>query len=111
MIRRRAQPIYPSGSIAVLRGNLAPRGAIIKQSAATRALLAHTRPRRRLRFGRGPDRAHRRPTLDVDADDVLVLRNAGPIGAPGMPEAGYLPIPKKLAQQASRTWCGSPTRA
>jgi dihydroxy-acid dehydratase len=51
------------------------------------------------------------PRSRRDADDVLVLRNAGPKGAPGMPEAGYLPIPKKLARPASRTWCGYPMRA
>ncbi len=51
------------------------------------------------------------PALDVTADDVLVLTNAGPKGAPGMPEAGYIPIPKKLAQAASRTWSASPMPA
>jgi dihydroxy-acid dehydratase len=97
VIRSAAEPIYPSGSIAVLRGNLAPRGAIIKQSAASAALLAHTG--RAVVFDSVEDMTLRidSPGLDVKADDVLVLRNAGPIGAPGMPEAGYLPIPKKLA--------------
>jgi dihydroxy-acid dehydratase len=51
------------------------------------------------------------PNLDVTADDVLVLRNAGPKGAPGMPEAGYLPIPQNCCVPASRTWCGFPMRA
>ena len=85
--------------MAVLRGNLAPRGAIIKQSAATPALLQHTG--RAVVFDSVEDMTVRidSPDLDVGADDVLVLRNAGPIGAPGMPEAGYLPIPKKLATQ------------
>ena len=85
--------------MAVLRGNLAPRGAIIKQSAATPALLQHTG--RAVVFDSVEDMTMRidSPDLDVRADDVLVLRNAGPIGAPGMPEAGYLPIPKKLATQ------------
>ncbi len=85
--------------MAVLRGNLAPRGAIIKQSAATPALLQHTG--RAVVFDSVEDMTLRidSPDLDVAADDVLVLRNAGPIGAPGMPEAGYLPIPKKLAVQ------------
>ena len=85
--------------MAVLRGNLAPRGAIIKQSAATPKLLQHTG--RAVVFDSVEDMAARidSPDLDVGADDVLVLRNAGPVGAPGMPEAGYLPIPKKLATQ------------
>jgi len=85
--------------MAVLRGNLAPRGAIIKQSAATPGLLQHTG--RAVVFDSVEDMTARidAPDLDVGADDVLVLRNAGPIGAPGMPEAGYLPIPKKLAAQ------------
>jgi dihydroxy-acid dehydratase len=99
VIRSAADPIYPSGSIAVLRGNLAPRGAIIKQSAASEALMTHTG--RAVVFDSVEDMMRRidAPDLDVAADDVLVLRNAGPIGAPGMPEAGYLPIPKKLAAQ------------
>ena len=82
----------------MLRGNLAPRGAIIKQSAATPALMQHTG--RAVVFDSLEDLAARidAPDLDVDADDVLVLRNAGPMGAPGMPEAGYLPIPTKLAR-------------
>ena len=85
--------------MAVLRGNLAPRGAVIKHSAATPKLLQHDRPRGGVRLGRGHDGADRRSRASTSrADDVLVLRNAGPKGAPGMPEAGYLPIPKKLAQ-------------
>jgi dihydroxy-acid dehydratase len=97
VIRAASDPIYPSGSIAVLRGNLAPRGAIIKQSAASAGLMAHTG--RAVVFDSVEDMTLRidSPDLDVAADDVLVLRNAGPIGAPGMPEAGYLPIPRKLA--------------
>ena len=83
--------------MAVLSGNLAPRGAVIKQSAATRTLLQHTG--RAVVFDSVDDMAARidDPDLDVTADDVLVLRNTGPVGAPGMPEAGYIPIPKKLA--------------
>lgn len=85
--------------MAVLWGNLAPRSAIIKQSAASPSLMTHTG--RAVVFESVEDLTLRidDPALDVAADDVLVLRNAGPIGAPGMPEAGYLPIPKKLAQQ------------
>ena len=99
VIRPRANPVSPEGSMAVLSGNLAPRGAVIKQSAATRRLLQHTG--RAVVFDSVDDMAARidAPDLDVTADDVLVLRNTGPVGAPGMPEAGYLPIPRKLAQQ------------
>jgi dihydroxy-acid dehydratase len=99
VIRPRAAPIKDCGSMAVLWGNLAPRSAIIKQSAASPALMTHTG--RAVVFESVEDLTRRidDPALDVTADDVLVLRNAGPIGAPGMPEAGYLPIPKKLAQQ------------
>ena len=84
--------------MAVLHGNLAPRGAVIKQSAASPKLLQHTG--RAVVFESVEDMTLRvdDPDLDVNADDVLVLRNAGPKGAPGMPEAGYLPIPKKLAR-------------
>lgn len=82
-----------------MRGNLAPGGAIIKQSASSGALRTHTG--RAIVFDSVEDLSKRidDPDLDVTADDILVMRNAGPVGAPGMPEAGYLPIPKKLAQQ------------
>jgi len=98
VIRPRSNPLNQSGSMAVLRGNLAPRGAIIKQSAASPQLMQHTG--RAVVFDSLEDLAARidDDALDVNADDVLVLRNAGPKGAPGMPEAGYLPIPKKLAR-------------
>ena len=97
-IRPRTQPIKPEGAMAVLHGNLAPRGAVIKHSAASPKLLQHTG--RAVVFESVEDMTLRvdDPELDVNADDVLVLRNAGPKGAPGMPEAGYLPIPKKLAR-------------
>ena len=83
--------------MAVLRGNLAPGGAVIKHSAASARLLGHTG--RAVVFDSLGDLSTRidDPDLDVEPDDVLVLRGAGPKGAPGMPEAGYLPIPKKLA--------------
>jgi dihydroxy-acid dehydratase len=99
VIRSCAEPINPRGSMAVLRGNLAPRGAIIKQAAASAALMAHTG--RAVVFESVEDLSSRidDPELDVGPTDVLVLRNAGPVGAPGMPEAGYLPIPRKLAAQ------------
>jgi dihydroxy-acid dehydratase len=96
VIRPRNNPINAQGSMAVLHGNLAPRGAVIKQSAASPKLLQHTG--RAVVFDSVEDMTLRvdDPALDVSADDVLVLRNAGPKGAPGMPEAGYLPIPSKL---------------
>ena len=95
---RAHNPIKAEGAMAVLHGNLAPRGAVIKHSAASPKLLQHTG--RAVVFESVEDMTLRvdDPDLDVNADDVLVLRNAGPKGAPGMPEAGYLPIPKKLAR-------------
>lgn len=98
VIRTRAKPIYPQGGIAVLRGNLAPRGALIKQSAADPELMEHEG--RAVVFEDLEDLARRidDDALDVNASDVLVLRNIGPCGAPGMPEAGYIPIPRKLAR-------------
>lgn len=94
-----SDPIYPQGSLAVLRGNLAPGGAIIKQAAVSPALLEHSGPA--VVFENAADLAARidDPSLQVTADSVLVLKNIGPVGNPGMPEAGYLPIPKKLAAQ------------
>jgi dihydroxy-acid dehydratase len=102
VVRRRADPVYAEGGIAVLCGNLCPGSAIIKQSGADKALMTHSG--RAVVFDSAEDMADRidDPALDVAADDVLVLRNAGPKGAPGMPEAGYIPIPKKLAQQGVR---------
>ena len=102
VIRSRDNPVFPVGGMAVLRGNLAPGGAVIKHGSATPALLQHTG--RAVVFDGTADMAARidDPALDVSADDVLVLRYAGPRGAPGMPEAGYLPIPRKLARQGVR---------
>ncbi|MDB5809448.1 MAG: Dihydroxy-acid dehydratase [Betaproteobacteria bacterium] len=99
VVRPFKNPIFGEGGMAVLRGNLAPGGAIVKQSAATPKLMQHEG--RAVVFDTLEDLAERidLPDLDVTADDVLVLRNAGPKGAPGMPEAGYIPIPRKLAQQ------------
>jgi dihydroxy-acid dehydratase len=94
-----ASPLKQEGAMAILRGNLAPDGAVIKHSAASPALLTHTG--RAVVFDSVEDLTNRidLPDLDVNEDDILVLRNAGPKGAPGMPEAGYLPIPLKLARQ------------
>ncbi len=98
VVRSIGAPLYPQGGIVVLRGNLAPGGAIIKQSSAEAKLLQHEG--RAVVFDSVEDMMARidDPDLDVAPDDVLVLRNAGPRGAPGMPEAGYIPIPRKLAQ-------------
>ena len=98
IIRGLGDPVHPGGGVAVLRGNLAPDGAVIKHAAASPELLIHTG--RAVVFDSVEDLTSRidEPGLDVNADDILVLRNAGPKGAPGMPEAGYLPIPRKLAQ-------------
>ncbi len=99
VVRPFRNPIFKNGGIAVLRGNLAPGGAIVKQSAATPKLMRHEG--RAVVFDSLADMAARidAPGLDVTTDDILVLRNAGPKGAPGMPEAGYIPIPKKLARK------------
>ena len=102
VIRPLSDPCKPEGGVAVLRGNLCPDGAVIKHSAADPRLLRHTGPA--MVFDDYNDMARRidDPDLDVTADTVLVLRNAGPIGGPGMPEWGMLPIPKKLLQQGVR---------
>src|SRR5690625_4864054 len=102
IIRPMSNPVYRKGSIAVLRGSLAPNGAIIKQSAADEKLLEHEG--RAVVFEGLEDLANRidSPDLDVTPEDVLVLKNIGPKGAPGMPEAGYIPIPTKLARAGVR---------
>jgi dihydroxy-acid dehydratase len=99
VVRSRGAPISTEGGMAVLRGNLAPGSAVIKQSAADPRLLQHEG--RAVVFENMEDLVARidRDDLDVTPDDVLVMRNAGPVGAPGMPESGYLPIPRKLARQ------------
>jgi dihydroxy-acid dehydratase len=96
VIAQRAAPLQPEGGIAVVRGTLAPDGALIKRSAATPELLRHRG--RAVVFEDVYDVASRidDAALDVDADSVLVLRNSGPKGGPGMPEWGQVPIPKRL---------------
>ena len=96
VIAPRERPLGPEGGVAVLRGNLAPDGAVIKHTAAERRLLQHAGPA--VVFRDYNDLAARidDPSLPVTADSVLVLQNAGPLGGPGMPEWGMLPIPKKL---------------
>jgi dihydroxy-acid dehydratase len=102
VILPREGALVASDSLAVLRGNLAPNGAVIKPAAAEPHLLRHTGPA--LVFADYNDMAARidDPALPVTRDSVIVLKNAGPLGAPGMPEWGQLPIPKKLLAQGVR---------
>ncbi len=102
VIRPFANPVYAEGALAVLRGNLAPNGCVIKPSACAEHLLRHTGPA--LVFDDYPamKAAVDDPNLEVTAEHVLVLRNAGPQGGPGMPEWGMLPIPTKLVKQGVR---------
>ncbi|MEL6479190.1 MAG: dihydroxy-acid dehydratase, partial [Pseudomonadota bacterium] len=102
VIRPLENPIYPEGSLAVLRGNLAPDGCVIKPAAMEPRLRVHEGPA--LVFDSYPEMkaAAEDPDLDVTPDHVMVFRGAGPIGAPGMPEWGFLPIPVKLLRQGVR---------
>ena len=99
IIAQRDKPFEPQGGLVALFGNLAPKGAILKRSAADAKLFEHVG--RAVVFSSLADLAARidDPALDVSPDDVLVLQNAGPHSGDYMPEAGYLPIPKKLAQR------------
>jgi dihydroxy-acid dehydratase len=102
VIRPRSEPLQKAAGIAVLRGNLAPSGAIIKPAAATPHLLSH---RGRAVVFDSIEDLHARiddPGLDVDADSVLVLRGCGPRGYPGMPEVSNMPLPAKLLRQGVR---------
>jgi dihydroxy-acid dehydratase len=98
VVKAREDPIEPEGGLVALFGSLAPEGAILKRSAADRKLFEHTG--RAVVFNSLEDLANRIDSddLDVKADDILVLQNAGPASDSAMPEAGYLPIPKKLAR-------------
>jgi L-arabonate dehydrase len=99
VIRQRDNPVFDTGGVAVLFGNLAPRGAVIKPSAATPRLMEHCG--RAFVFEDVGD-LHARiddPNLEVEPDDVLVLRNAGPVGYPGFPEVGNMPLPRRLLCQ------------
>jgi dihydroxy-acid dehydratase len=102
VIRPLENPIYAEGALAVLRGNLAPDGVVIKPSACAPHLLVHTGPA--LVFDDYPSmkKATEDPDLAVTPQHILVLRNAGPLGGPGMPEWGMLPIPVKLVRQGVR---------
>ena len=100
VIRKRNKPLKESGGLVVVRGNLAPNGAVIKASATK--IVKHTG--KAVVFDDYNDMAARidRDDLDCDQDSVLVLRNAGPLGGPGMPEWGMLPVPQKLLKQGVR---------
>lgn len=102
VIRHLATPLTPEGGLAIVRGNLAPDGAVIKHAAASPHLLHHRG--RAVVFRNLADLNARinRPDLDVTADDVLVLQNVGPVGGPGMPEVGNFPIPGKLLKGGVR---------
>lgn len=102
VIRRRGNPLVPNDALAVLTGNLAPDGAVIKPAAMEARLLKHRGPA--VVFRDYADMAARidDESLDVTADSVIVLQHAGPVGAPGMPEWGQLPIPQKLLRQGVR---------
>ncbi|WP_315787283.1 MULTISPECIES: L-arabinonate dehydratase [unclassified Bradyrhizobium] len=102
VIRPQSNPIYREGALAVLKGNLAPDGCVIKPSACDPRFLKHTGPA--LVFDDYPSmkKAIDDPDLEVTADHVLILRNAGPQGGPGMPEWGMLPIPTRLVKQGVR---------
>ena len=97
-IRTLQDPIYPSGAFAVVAGTLAPSGAVIKVSAASKELLSHTGPA--VVFHGYADMRNRidDPELNITKDSVLVLRDCGPVGVPGMPEWGMIPVPKRLIE-------------
>ncbi len=99
VIRPVTNPLYGNGSLAVLYGNLAPRGAVIKTSAASKQLMQHVG--RAFVFDNYDEMLQlcEDPDLDVDENSVLVLKNGGPVGGPGMPEWGQIPIPTKLLKK------------
>ncbi|MDB5858351.1 MAG: dihydroxy-acid dehydratase, partial [Ramlibacter sp.] len=102
VIRPLANPVYAEGSLAVLRGNLAPDGCVIKPSAMSQKFLQHSGPA--LVFDDYPSMKKMLddPNADVTEDHVIVLRNAGPKGGPGMPEWGMIPVPQKLIKEGVR---------
>jgi dihydroxyacid dehydratase/phosphogluconate dehydratase len=102
VIRPLDRPIYEQGALALLKGNLAPDGCVIKPSACDPRLLKHTGPALVFDTYEELKKNIDREDLDVTAETVLVLRNAGPQGGPGMPEWGMLPIPTKLVKQGVR---------
>ncbi|MBZ3902888.1 L-arabinonate dehydratase [Streptomyces griseiscabiei] len=102
VIRTRENPVVTEGGVAVLRGNLCPDGAVIKHISAEPHLLKHTGPAVVFDDYRTMQRTINDPSLGITADTVLVLRNSGPKGGPGMPEYGMLPIPDHLLKQGVR---------
>jgi dihydroxy-acid dehydratase len=102
VIRPLDRPVSAKPALAVLRGNLAPSGAVIKPSAADARLMKHRGPARVFDHPAQMNAALGSPDFDGDENTVIVLRNAGPVGAPGMPEWGNLPIPKTLLQRGVR---------
>ena len=100
VIRPLENPLYPASSLVVVKGNIAPQGAVMKASASKdRRLLKHRG--RAVVFANSAEMAERIDSadLEVDADSVLILQGIGPVGNPGMPEAGMIPIPRKLAME------------
>jgi dihydroxy-acid dehydratase len=102
VIRPRSNPVSATGGLAVLRGNLAPNGAVIKPTAAEAHLHKHTGPAVVFKDYNEMNARIDRDDLVVDENSVLVLQNGGPLGGPGMPEWGQLPIPKKLLKKGVR---------
>jgi len=102
VIRLWEDPVFGEGGTAILRGNLAPDGAVIKPSAAEQALLVHRGPAVVFRDLQDIKARIDDPSLALTADHVIVMQNGGPIGAPGMPESGQLPLPKYLLEQGVR---------
>ncbi|QAS53547.1 dihydroxy-acid dehydratase [Halobacillus litoralis] len=102
VIRSLSLPLHKDGGIAVIRGNIAPDGAIIKPKAASEHLLNHKGKAVVFTSLKDMEERLNDPDLDVTPDSVLVLQNGGPVGAPGMPEAGMIPIPDKLLKQGVR---------
>lgn len=102
VIRELNNPLDSSGGVAILKGNLAPNGAVIKTAAATPSLLVHSGPAVVFQDYNDLDARLDDPDLDITPDSVMVLRNAGPQGGPGMPEWGMMPLPKKLLDAGVR---------
>ncbi len=102
VIRPRSNPIAATGGTAILRGSLAPDGAVLKTSAATPRLLKHTGPAVVFKNYNDLEARIDSPDLPITEDSVLVLQSAGPLGGPGMPEWGMLPLPKKLLEKGVR---------
>ena len=102
LIRSLNEPLNEEGGLAVVYGSLTPTGGVIKPTAASPELLTHRG--RALVFDDHDEMEHHidDPDLDVSPDDVLVMRNAGPLGGPGMPEWGFLPLPRKILQRGIR---------